>query len=157
FTGVADVKTFLYTLNSGTQKSATATLSGTTTTASVTINPNLRDVNVLQVEAKDAAANVSETAEYDFKVLPGSAPVGVWTLDDGGGSTLADTNIRGTPHPATLTGGYNWVGSGRLGGSVNFDGSTGYASTTGPVVDTSRSLAVSAWVRLSTLAQNSEF
>jgi hypothetical protein len=120
----------------------------------VTINPNVRGLNILQVVAKDAAGNVSQTREYDFAVAAGTAPVGVWNLDEGSGTSLADTTTRGTAHPATINGGVNWEGTGRSGVSVGLDGATGYAETAGPVVNTATSFSVSGWVRLGSRAAN---
>jgi hypothetical protein len=88
-----------------TQHTVAATVNGTATIASAQINPDLRGVNIPQVQARDAAGNTSSTREYAFKVAPGTGPVDVWTLDAGSGTTLADSNTVGTTHQATLSGG----------------------------------------------------
>lgn len=75
-------------------------------------------------------------------------PVGRWRFLDGTGTSAADSSSAG--HPATLTGGYNWTTTPTP--AVTFNGSTGYAATSAPVVDTSHSFSVSAWVKLSSTA-----
>ena len=152
FSGASDVATFLYTLNSGTQMSVTphtVSVNGIVQRlAGATIDPNVRGVNILQVQAEDAAGNRS-TTEYAFKVAAGSDPVGVWNLDETSGATGADSTDRGSPHPATLSpAGAWWNNLGRTNGSLTFDGTSGYAATAGPVLDTSNSFSVSAWVYL---------
>jgi hypothetical protein len=69
--------------------------------------------------------------------------VASWTLNDGGGT------IAHGPVPATLGGGASWTTSGRVGAALHLDGSTGYAATSVPAVDTSKAFSVSAWVRVS--------
>ncbi|MCF3129504.1 LamG-like jellyroll fold domain-containing protein [Streptomyces olivochromogenes] len=78
-----------------------------------------------------------------------------WTLDDAKGSTAGDAagNL-----PATLTGGASWATDTDRGTTLNLNGSTGYAATTDPGVDTSGSFTVSAWVKLNSLSgDNSTF
>ncbi|WP_203902264.1 LamG domain-containing protein [Virgisporangium aliadipatigenens] len=68
---------------------------------------------------------------------------GHWKLDENTGATLADSSGKG--HPATLKGGWSWVG-GRDGYGVLLDGSTGYAETGSAALDTARSFTATAWV-----------
>lgn len=75
-----------------------------------------------------------------------AVPAGRWKLADGSGSTAADT---GGNHNATLTTGATWTqDSSRNSQVLALSGSTGYATTTGPVVATNASYSVSAWVKL---------
>ncbi|MFT3789433.1 MAG: carbohydrate binding domain-containing protein [Tepidisphaeraceae bacterium] len=78
-------------------------------------------------------------------------PVGRWALDDGAGTNAVDATGNG--HNATLSAGASWsagnVGSGAM--SVN-GSSTGLATIAGPMVDTSASFTVSAWVKLNSLS-----
>ncbi len=78
-------------------------------------------------------------------------PVAHWTFDEGTGTVVADTTGNG--HGATLSAGATW-GAGNVGThALNVNGSsTGMATATGPVVDTSASFTVSAWVNLSSLS-----
>lgn len=72
---------------------------------------------------------------------------GKWVMEEAGGTTLVD--LSGNGRTATLNGAATWT-DGHLGddSAVAFDGSSGYAVTTGPVVRTDSSFTVSAWVRL---------
>jgi hypothetical protein len=83
---------------------------------------------------------------YPAQEGPANLPVadaGQWKFDENAGTTAADASGKG--HPATLKGGAGWIG-GRNGYATWLDGTSGYAETTGPVLDTSRSFTVSAWV-----------
>ncbi|MEV4051999.1 LamG-like jellyroll fold domain-containing protein [Amycolatopsis sp. NPDC049688] len=71
-------------------------------------------------------------------------PVGAWKFDEGSGTVAHDS---AGPHDATLTGAAAWV-SGTSGTALQLDGSSQYAATGGPVVDTTGNFSVSAWVRL---------
>jgi hypothetical protein len=66
-------------------------------------------------------------------------------LDDGSGGTARDLSGDATVQDATLSGA-TWT-TGRSGGALAFDGSSS-AATAAPVVDTSASFSVSAWVYL---------
>lgn len=68
-----------------------------------------------------------------------------WTFDENTGTTAADSSARDMT--AKLQGGSSWIG-GRSGYAVSFDGTTGYAETAGPVVDTGSSFSASAWAYL---------
>ncbi|GAB3164144.1 discoidin domain-containing protein [Amycolatopsis stemonae] len=71
-------------------------------------------------------------------------PVGAWSFDEGSGTV--DHDSAGT-HDAALTGAPAWV-PGVSGSAVQLNGSSQYAETTGPVVDTTGNFSVGAWVRL---------
>ncbi|MFE2215092.1 LamG domain-containing protein [Streptomyces canus] len=77
-----------------------------------------------------------------------------WKLAEGSGTTTADST--GTLN-ATLSGGYSWTSDSSRGNAVTLNGTTGYGSTTGPAVDTSKSFTVSAWVKVNSLSANSTF
>lgn len=98
------------------------------------------------------------------------AATDTWALTDGTGSTtaadtalnnnanayLAQTDPDAGNSPLTLDGGYSWttatVGSQTGQNVLAFDGTgTGYAAASGPVVNTTASFSVSAWVYLSAL------
>lgn len=71
-------------------------------------------------------------------------PVGAWNLDEGSGTVAHDS--AGT-HDAGLTGTPGWV-PGVTGTALRLDGSSQYAQTSGPVLDTTGNFSVRAWVRL---------
>ncbi len=71
---------------------------------------------------------------------------GHWTFDEGTGTTAADS--AGAGHPLMLEDGASW-GPGVVGAhSLALTGSRQYAQAAGPVVDTTQSFTVSAWVYL---------
>ncbi|MFJ9248906.1 LamG domain-containing protein [Streptomyces sp. NPDC101776] len=77
-----------------------------------------------------------------------------WTLDDGTGTTAKDS--VGTLG-ATLSGASSWTTDTTRGKVLNLTGTTGYAATSGPAVDTSKSFTISAWVNPASLTANSTF
>jgi len=86
----------------------------------------------------------SYPAERPPATVP-AADLGHWKVDENTGTTLADSS--GSGRTATLKGGVAWTG-GRNGYGVLLDGTTAYAETAGPVVDTSRSFSVAGWAYL---------
>ncbi|MDI2131609.1 LamG-like jellyroll fold domain-containing protein [Yinghuangia seranimata] len=72
----------------------------------------------------------------------GAPATGQWKLNEGTGSLARD--VAGG-RDATLTSGVTW--SGEHGGSATFTPAGGYASPGGPVVDTTKSFTLSAWVK----------
>lgn len=110
------------------------------------------DRQVLKVdEARVRASNLAvidagtKPAPNPPAGTPGIQGVGHWTLDEGTGTTAADTS--GT-HPLSLLGGPAWVPA-RVGTGLQFDGATQSAETKGKVLTTDgRNYSVSAWVRL---------
>ncbi|MFB6726456.1 LamG domain-containing protein [Kribbella sp. NPDC056345] len=74
-----------------------------------------------------------------------TAAAGRWKFDEGSGTAVADASGRGLT--ATLKNGPAW-GGGRALGGPRFDGVDDFAETAGPVVNTSDSFSVSAWVYL---------
>jgi len=79
----------------------------------------------------------------------GASLTGHWTFDEGSGTVAADSSGGG--HPLTLTGGASW-GAGIVGPhSLLLGGGGQYAASAGPVIDTTESFTVSAWVNLSHL------
>ena len=79
---------------------------------------------------------------------PGLTPADRWPLTDGSGTTAKDTTGNA---PATSTGPVTW--SSAHGGSATFT-STSAPLTTRPVVDTTHSFTVSAWVYLTSGAND---
>ncbi|WP_280664922.1 LamG-like jellyroll fold domain-containing protein [Kitasatospora sp. MAP12-44] len=79
-----------------------------------------------------------------------SSPTGTDTASNTGNAYLAANPAVGQ-NPVTLNGGASWVADPTQGtGTVlNLDGTSGYAASSGPVVNTSGSFTVSAWVNLS--------
>lgn len=103
-------------------------------------------------------------------LIPSTGLVGAWGFDEMGDRVVSDS-VTSTPnnesalaHAGTLIGGGDWRPGHDHGtpwthadtngyaegtaGSLTFDGATGYVTTGAPVVDTSKSFTVSAWVYL---------
>ncbi|MGW1885856.1 LamG-like jellyroll fold domain-containing protein [Streptomyces sp. NPDC001970] len=76
---------------------------------------------------------------------------GFWTLDEGKGTTAQDKGPNNKP--LQLTAGTTWT-PGVSGSALKFDGQSQYAETDGPVVDTTKSYSISAWVTLDSLPGN---
>src|SRR5436190_13442422 len=78
-----------------------------------------------------------------------ATPTGHWTFDEGSGTTAADSSAGG--HPLTLQNGASW-GPGVVGAhSLSLQGGGQNAASSGPVIDTTKSFTVSAWVNLARL------
>ncbi|WP_281904608.1 LamG-like jellyroll fold domain-containing protein [Phytohabitans aurantiacus] len=85
---------------------------------------------------------------YPAEDGPAELPVadaGHWRFDEATGTTAADASGKG--RTATLKGGAGWS-VGRQLHAASLNGTSGYADTAGPVLDTSRDFSVAAWVHL---------
>jgi hypothetical protein len=100
----------------------------------------VRDIN-LKVIAAGASAGQREQ-------LKGG---GHWSLDEGTGTTAEDDGPNGKT--LKLTEGVTWT-TGVSGSALKFDGQGQFARTDGPVLDTTGSYTVSAWVTLDALPGN---
>jgi hypothetical protein len=150
--GETDVAGFQYELDSTDVDGLSPTVNASTP---VQVTPKHEWLNTLYVFPVDQAGNVgTHPAAYSFDVQPASlsgGPVGHWALDEGSGTTAADTSAGG--HAVTWTGGVTW-GSGRIDKSSHLNGTTGYGTTSGPIVHTDKSFTVAAWVRLTDNTHN---
>ncbi|MCK8678616.1 LamG-like jellyroll fold domain-containing protein [Streptomyces lichenis] len=106
------------------------------------VTPTKRLTNTLRVQTVDAAGNRSASKDYLFKVAKASNPLGEWKLDSTG------FNAGGSSHALTLGGGAAWTTPARLQGGLRLNGTSAYAATAGPVVDTTGNFSVSAWTKL---------
>ncbi|WP_328647453.1 LamG domain-containing protein [Amycolatopsis sp. NBC_00348] len=91
---------------------------------------------------------------YPLPGGPATLPVadaGAWKFDENTGTTVADSS--GRAKTATLKGGAGWF-AGRIDSTGWFDGTSGYAETAGPVVDTKGSFSVAGWAFLTDGARN---
>ncbi|UWE12676.1 laminin G domain-containing protein [Actinacidiphila bryophytorum] len=152
---------FQYKLASGAWSS---TISGAGP-VTVKITPQLTGTQQLQVRAKDDVGSGRWGAKtiVTFKVAEGADAVSRWHFTDSapgsGGTSAADSATEtGSRHPATLhNAGAGWSSLGRRGAGDNSlwlndttaaGQQTGYADTSGPVVNTQDSFTVASWVRL---------
>ncbi|MBO3747459.1 LamG domain-containing protein [Streptosporangiaceae bacterium NEAU-GS5] len=136
---------FELTLN-GVNKGWSDATSADTWTGDVT--PDRDGVNVLSMRAADLAGNLT-TATYEFLVKPAATKSWVWGLNEGTGTSAASAP---TGYPLALGAGTAlWTqGRGGAGGALSLNG-TAHWTTANPVIDTTASFTVTAWVRLSGL------
>ncbi|MFI6416927.1 LamG-like jellyroll fold domain-containing protein [Streptomyces sp. NPDC050842] len=142
-------------------------LSGSTVTAKFAPPAG---THTLQVRAVDPQGRWGTQAVLDFRVARGVDPVGRWQFTETSGTAIDSAPDGGTSH-ATLYGAVTRDNRGRRGvithdedgallnppvvdRGLSLGGTTGYASTAGPVVTTGSSYTISAWVRLEDGSQN---
>ncbi|MFK0121323.1 LamG-like jellyroll fold domain-containing protein [Streptomyces sp. NPDC090994] len=137
----SDVVSYRFKLNSGAVSAPINVAKGEAVTR--TITPNQPGENTIQVWGYDAASHSSLTGYYSFLVKGAEQPTGIWHLDNG----LTDTTTA-TQHPLTSSGAtYDALARGGS-GAAKLNGTSTYLSTSGPVLDTTKSFTVSAWARL---------
>ncbi|MET9294401.1 LamG-like jellyroll fold domain-containing protein [Streptomyces sp. NPDC003077] len=147
--GAADVQRYDIWLNGTLLESKK--FSAGTPSYEISVTPTKRLTNTLRVQTFDAAGNTSATKDYLFKVARPADPVAEWKLDENSGT--ASANSRGPDHGLTLNT-PAWQSHARLGSGLRGNPSdVTYAATSGPVLDTKASFAVSAWVKLNSKAQ----
>lgn len=125
------------------------------------ITPQTSGTYSLFVRAKDNVGRYGATTVVDFLVAMGAGPVGRWHFDEDSG--VAVDSAAG--HGATLATGAVRDGRGRRGElwyddkgdplpapktdkGMSLNGTSGYAATSGPVLETRSAYTVAAWVRL---------
>ncbi|WP_460664952.1 LamG-like jellyroll fold domain-containing protein [Kribbella swartbergensis] len=108
---------------------------------------------VIRAWSYDRSGNQSATYGEVFVVVKTGDPVGVWQMDEGAGTTLADTS--GKARPVTLNGDASWAAGDRWDPSLMLKdwsvklAGTGTASSAATnIVDTSRSFSASVRVKL---------
>ena len=107
---------------------------------------------VREVNERVIAAASRDASDID-PGTPGLTGTHWWTLDEGEGSTAADSVGDAT---VTATGAPTWV-AGRdaeAGTAVHLDGNADFLATDGPAVDTENSYSISAWVSLDRVPGN---
>ncbi|MEU9735147.1 LamG-like jellyroll fold domain-containing protein [Streptomyces sp. NPDC048002] len=110
-------------------------------------------------DRREIKVDPARVREINLKVIAagaaaGSQPLtggGRWKLDEGSGTTARDQGPG--DRPLTVREGATWI-PGVSGTALKFDGQKQYAETAGPVLDTSGSYSVAAWVRLDQLPGN---
>ncbi|HEX4812382.1 MAG TPA: LamG-like jellyroll fold domain-containing protein [Nonomuraea sp.] len=145
--GVTDVVAFEYYLYG---HEGVFRANATSGTANVLVTPPEDGPMDLIARSVDRAGNKGPETRYHFWVGEGTPPKGHWKLDGFGGTNVVDDSPNG--HDATVTRGPTRWQAGRQRYSLWLDGASGHASTAaGSTVDTSKSFAVSAWVKLDRL------
>ncbi|MFD4997938.1 LamG-like jellyroll fold domain-containing protein [Streptomyces buecherae] len=143
-----DVTRYRYGINgSPSAKNELTTSGGAARTVSVL--PSRPGLNFVTAQAFDKAGNASEPYTYQFRVRSGQPERATWQLDEPAQATEATGS---TPaRAARLHGGAQTGAPGAVRTGLKLDGTSGYAATDIPVVDTDRGFTVSAWVQLDTV------
>ncbi|MGW3313797.1 LamG domain-containing protein [Streptomyces sp. NPDC001073] len=141
-----------------------APITGSTVTA--TFTPPTSGTFSVYVRAKDSIDYGAQNA-VDFLVAEGTGAIGQWHFNEASGAALdTSTTVAADQDNATLSSsGASRDGRGRRGvlthdatgaelatpvtdTGLTVDGSTGYAATSGPVVESRSSYTVEAWARM---------
>ncbi|MFK4021989.1 LamG-like jellyroll fold domain-containing protein [Streptomyces albogriseolus] len=137
---------------------AAAELSGSVYTQITDLENELN--GLYTYDRREIKVDPKQVREINLKVIAAGASAGQreqlkggghWSLDEGTGTTAEDEGPNGKA--LTLTGGATWT-TGVSGSALKFDGQTQSAQTDGPVLDTTGSYTVSAWVTLDALPGN---
>nr|WP_309235631.1 LamG-like jellyroll fold domain-containing protein [Streptomyces sp. TRM64462] len=139
---------------------------GSGSTVNTSITPARSGTHRLYVQAKDNVGRWGAQSVVDFLVAQGAGPVGRWHFDEASGVAVDSATADGsTRHDATLGGGAVRDDRGRRGlithdasgvelaepvtdKGLALNGTTGYAATAAPALETRSAFTVSAWVRL---------
>jgi hypothetical protein len=142
--GSTDVVEYTWSLDGSTPVTVPVATPGQPVTLDLT---PVRDLlAVLQVTSRDAAGNVSDPRVYRFRVTPPPSEAAGWRLNEASGNVAAD-HVDG--RPATKSGPVTWGAPGRAAGDTAARFTTdGYFETSLPVLDTTASFSVAAWVKL---------
>ncbi|SIQ84759.1 Concanavalin A-like lectin/glucanases superfamily protein [Micromonospora avicenniae] len=130
----------------------------TTTSPSASFTPTTDMVHTLHVKAKDKAGNTGSTFDYQFWVSPQPEAYSLWTFDETDpAKTAADTGAGfSSQKPGTLGGTAHFV-PGKLNNAVHLSGPPAdRVTTSGPVLDTTKSFTVMAWVHAADLAAQTQ-
>ncbi|MEU0342029.1 LamG-like jellyroll fold domain-containing protein [Streptomyces bobili] len=128
------------------------------------ITPNRSGTYSVYVRAKDSVGRWGAQNVVDFLVAAGEGPVGRWHFDEASGVAVDSATSDGNDD-AVLGGGAVRDDRGRRGlithdaegqpleevvtdKGLSLNGSTAYAATSGPVLETRSAFTVSAWLRL---------
>ncbi|MEV5751765.1 LamG domain-containing protein [Actinoallomurus sp. NPDC052308] len=150
-----DVTKYWYGLNAAPSAANEVKPAVTGGPVSINLMPTHAGMNRLYVQAWDAAGSNSVIADYEFKVKAGSNPKATWNLDEPIDSAQVMAGVRKEPDattdpdpiPADVHGGATLGVDGVTKTAMQLNGTDAYAATSGPLIDTSKSFAVSAWAR----------
>ncbi|MEU6455136.1 LamG-like jellyroll fold domain-containing protein [Streptomyces sp. NPDC047065] len=162
YSGVADKEALTRKYVENTEKfylaQAGAELSGSVYTQITDLENELN--GLYTYDRREIKVDPDRVREINRKVIAAGAAAGdrepltgggSWSLDEGSGTTAADAGPGG--RDLTLAAGTAWT-PGVSGSALKFDGQGQSAQTEGPVLDTTGSYSVSAWVRLDALPGN---
>ena len=135
--------------------------------AGIPITPDVPGTYHLEVRGQDSLGRWGAETVKDFLVAAGAGPVGQWHFDEASGDAVdTSSTVAEQQHNATLSTGAVRDDNGRRGDlpdgaggttpdkGMHLDGTSGYAATAGPVLETRSAYTVSAWVKLDSLSKN---
>ncbi|MER6233454.1 LamG-like jellyroll fold domain-containing protein [Streptomyces sp. NPDC001616] len=141
----SDVTKYWYGINGDpSSKNVITTAAGAA--QALKVLPSKAGLSFITAQAFDAAGNGSEVRTYQFRVKAGQPERANWKFDDAAEATSASGGSGA--RTAKLYGGATPGASGTIGTAVHFDGTSGYAATDIPTVNTANGFSVSAWVNL---------
>ncbi len=117
------------------------------------VKPPFAGTLVLSVEARDLPGRYGPPQTFEFNVAPAAGAVGRWQFTESAGTTTADAATEGVRHAMTTSGNATFDPRGRRGDrpedhALAVNGTSAYAATSEPVVNTAESFTVSAWAYL---------
>ncbi|MFF9398989.1 LamG-like jellyroll fold domain-containing protein [Streptomyces sp. NPDC014744] len=141
----SDVTKYWFGVNGDpTSKNTLTTSSGAAKTTKIL--PAKPGLNFVTAQAFDQSGNGSEVRTYWFRVKAGQPERAMWQLDEEAG--VPEARGSAGARVATLHGGAATGAAGKKGTALHLDGTSGYAATDIPTVNTSIGFSVSAWVKL---------
>ncbi|MEU9623220.1 LamG-like jellyroll fold domain-containing protein [Streptomyces sp. NPDC048155] len=141
----SDVTKYWFGVNGDpTSKNTLTTSAGAAKIAKIL--PASPGLNFVTAQAFDQAGNGSEVRTYQFRVKAGQPERAMWQMDEDAGATEAQGSAGA--RVAGLHGGANTGAAGKQGTALHLDGTSGYAATDIPTVNTANGFSVSTWVKL---------
>ncbi|MGP4000663.1 glycerophosphodiester phosphodiesterase family protein [Streptomyces sp. 8N706] len=111
------------------------------------------DVRTVQSAATQADAN----ALFEGGLPTHLQELASFPLDEAAGATRVSGGMGAGPVATVAGGGARLGAAGKVGSALKLNGTSAYAATTGPLVDTTKSFSVSAWVKLDNKDRNHTF
>ncbi|WP_328419131.1 LamG domain-containing protein [Streptomyces sp. NBC_00443] len=162
FTAASGDENEAYQYKLSTEEAWSSPINGNKVTKSVT--PDAEGTYRLYARARDSLGRWGAQNLIDFKVSDGVAPQAEWHFDEPSGAARDSATTVDADEDALMlsAAGASRDGRGRRGTDADtgaedtgllLNGSSGYAATAKPVLNTKDSYTVSAWVRLDTLSK----
>nr|WSW69201.1 LamG domain-containing protein [Streptomyces sp. NBC_00995] len=159
-----------YQYKQSTSTSWSAEIAGATVDRDIV--PQASGTYLLEVRAKDTVGRWGASQVISFLVKEGEGPVGRWHFDEATGTAVdSSSTVAANQENATLSAGALRDGLGRRGElwyddrgepletprtdtGLRLNGTTGYAATSAPVLETRSGYTVGGWVRLAAKASD---
>ncbi|MBA2806984.1 hypothetical protein E0500_005875 [Streptomyces sp. KM273126] len=106
---------------------------------------------------QSAVTEADATSMYGGELPERLQELASFPLDEGAGATRVSGGMGAGPVATVAGGGAKLGAAGRTGTGLRLNGTSAYAATAGPVVDTTKSFSVSAWVKLDDKDSNHTF